>query len=239
VREKLLECGVRPAAVTTVVNGIDASAFRRDSASRSMVRASLGIDAHEFVVGTVGRLTSAKRYDLLIAAIAELRRTHPYVRLFIAGDGPLRDALQSQVRQLGLEQCCELLGQRADVGGVHHAFDLFVQSSATEGTPNAVLEAMALETPIVATDVGGTRQLIRHDVDGFLVSWGSVGALAAAIVMVMNNPDRAHGWTTNARRRVEQDLSFETRMGKVETIYTELMTPRANRSGSSHLPMTA
>jgi glycosyltransferase involved in cell wall biosynthesis len=239
VREKLLASGLQPAAVRLVLNGIDASAFRRDRTKHAAARASLAIGRDQFVMGTVGRLTEAKRYDVLIDTMAELRRTHPHLELLIAGDGPLREPLQQQIHRLGLQNCCRLLGQRSDVSDLHHAFDLFVQSSATEGTPNAVLEAMALETPVVATDVGGTRQLIRHGIDGCLVSTCSAGALAAAIDQVVRAPQQRETWIAAARRRVETDLSFDSRMGKVESIYTELMSRRSPRPSSSDLPMTA
>jgi glycosyltransferase involved in cell wall biosynthesis len=239
VREQLLQTGLHPSAVRLVLNGIDASAFRRDRTKQAAARASLVLGRDRFVIGTVGRLTEAKRYDLLIDAIAEVRRTHMHLDLLIAGDGPLREPLQKQIHQLGLENCCRLLGQRSDVINLHHAFDLFVQSSATEGTPNAVLEAMALETPVVATDVGGTRQLIRHGVDGFLVSTCSAGALAAAIDPIVRAPQQCEKWIASARHRVETDLSFDSRMDKVESIYTELMSRRSRRPSSSDLPMTA
>jgi glycosyltransferase involved in cell wall biosynthesis len=239
VREKLLRCGLRTSAVRTVLNGIDARAFRREPAREAAAREALGVGSGHFVVGTVGRLTQAKRYDLLIASIAELRRMHPQLQLLIAGDGPLRNELQAQIRDLGLTRCCRLLGQRPDVIELHHAFDLFVQSSDTEGTPNAVLEAMALETPVVATDAGGTRQLVRHGVEGVIVPPGSAAALAAAIDAVIRDPRRCRAWTKEARRRVETDLSFEARMGKVEAVYMELMALRSPEAQSSDLRITA
>ena len=151
-----------------VANGIDAAMFRRDRTREPAARQALELRANDFVVGTVGRLTSAKRYDLLISAIEEVGHAHPNVRLLIAGDGPLREFLAGHIRTISAGDHCRLLGDRADVIDLHHAFHLFVQSSETEGTSNALLEAMALETPIIATDVGGTRQLIRDGVDGVL-----------------------------------------------------------------------
>lgn len=237
VRQTLLRSGLRSSAVRMVANGIDAAMFRRDRTREPAARQALELRANDFVVGTVGRLTSAKRYDLLISAIEEVGHAHPNVRLLIAGDGPLREFLAGHIRTISAGDHCRLLGDRADVIDLHHAFDLFVQSSETEGTSNALLEAMALETPIIATDVGGTRQLIRDGVDGVLVPPCSVSALATAITDVIRRREPSREWTRQARRRTETDLSFETRMGKVEEIYTELMAHSPGRP--SRLPLTA
>ena len=104
-------------------------------------------------------LEPQKRFDLLIDAFASLAATRPDLHVFVAGDGSTLPALRRQVAGLGeVGQRVHLLGHRADVDLLHHAFDVFVQSSDYEGTPNAVLEAMAFETPIVATRAGGTRR---------------------------------------------------------------------------------
>ena len=120
--------------------------------------------------------------------------------------------------------------------GVHHAFDLFVQSSDYEGTPNSVLEAMALRTPIVATDVGGTAELVAHGVHGLIVPPGDVDALAGAIERALSDPAAMLARADAARDRVEQELSFERRMRRVEAIYEELM---ANHREAGQTRMTA
>ena len=95
----------------------------------------------------------------------------------IAGDGSLRKALEDQRHALGLTEAVILTGHVADVIPLHHAFDLFVQSSDYEGTPNAVLEAMAMETPIVATEAGGTAEFVHDGVHGRIIPVGSVDRL--------------------------------------------------------------
>jgi glycosyltransferase involved in cell wall biosynthesis len=115
-----------------------------------------------------------------------------------------------------------LLGHVDDVPLLHHAIDLFVQSSTYEGTPNAVLEAMALETPVVATNVGGTAELITHGRDGLIVPAGDMEALAAAIHSTLADSGAAASRAAAARRRVETDLSFDCRLRALESIYREL-----------------
>src|SRR5206468_378673 len=163
-----------------------------------------------------------KRFDLLIDAVARLRATGRDLTLLIVGDGSLRKTIADRIAHAGLQSRCVLLGERADIIDLHHAFDLFVQSSDYEGTSNAVLEAMALETPIVATDAGGTSDIIRHEIDGLIVPRGSLDPLVEAIERVLANSNATSARVASARRRVETDLAFDARMVAIETIYTEL-----------------
>jgi glycosyltransferase involved in cell wall biosynthesis len=212
--------------VARVLNGIDHRAFVRDRSRARAVRASLGMGADDVIVGTVGRLEPQKRFDLLIEAVARLQPKHPTLRLLVVGDGSLRQRLASQIERLGLNGACHLLGHRTDIIDLHHAFDLFVQSSDYEGTPNAVLEAMAMETPVVVTDVGGTAELVRDQIDGLVVPSGHVDRLCQAIEAVFGDPAAAASRVAAARRRVETDLSFDARMAAVEAIYEKLQAGR-------------
>jgi len=220
----LIEAGCEPDCVTVIPNGIDHRLFTRAPEQRAAIRQLLGAADEDVIVGAVGRLERQKRFDLLMEAIADVRRRNPRVRLFIAGDGGLRDELLDVHRRLGLGNACVFLGHRGDVRVLHNAFDVFVQSSDREGSPNVVLEAMALETPIVATDVGGTSTLVDDGVHGLIVPAGSSSALAQAIERVCGDPARAASRARAARRRVEEEWSFDRRMDRVEAIYEELAT---------------
>jgi glycosyltransferase involved in cell wall biosynthesis len=222
VKNELVAHGASPESVSVVLNGIDHKAFRQDAARRRQIRRDLGLSDSDVVVGAVGRLERQKRFDVLVDAFAAARATEPHLKLLIVGDGSLKSALADQVGRLGLDGPCRLLGHRTDIVDLHHAFDLFVQSSDYEGTPNAVLEAMALETPIVATDAGGTAEIVRDGVDGLIVPQGDRARLRGAMVAVLSDRSAAAARVASARRRVETDLSFETRMRTVETIYTEI-----------------
>jgi glycosyltransferase involved in cell wall biosynthesis len=236
IRRNLIQHGARPDRVTTVLNGIDHRAFRRDPAKVASMRSQLGLRDEDIVIGDVGRLEPQKRFDLLVDAVAALRASQPHVKLLIAGEGSLREALAQQIARLGLGDVCRLLGHRADVTDLHHAFDLFVQSSDYEGTPNSVLEAMALETPVVATDVGGTAELVRDGIDGLIVPPGNLPALVRAIETALADTGATAVRAASARRRVETDLSFDARMAAVEAIYTDLFERRGAAGGAASVP---
>lgn len=226
VKADLVAHGCRPERVRVLLNGIDHRAFRRDRARVAEARLRFGVADGQIAIGAVGRLEPQKRFDLLIAAFATVRETCPSAQLLIAGDGSLKQALQSQIDARHLGSCCRLLGQVDDVPLFHHAMDLFVQSSTYEGTPNAVLEAMALETPIVATDVGGTAELLAHGREGLIVPPGDIEALVSAMRNVLSDTTAAGSRVAAARRRVETDLSFECRLRALESIYRELAEAR-------------
>jgi glycosyltransferase involved in cell wall biosynthesis len=219
----LTRYGADPSRITTVLNGIDPRQFRRDPSLVPAARAEFGLGPDEIAIGAVGRLEPQKRFDLLLEAFAVVHARRPNTRLFIVGDGSQRDPLAQQIQALRLTESCTLVGHTNDVRPSHHAFDLFVQSSDYEGTPNAVLEAMALETPIVATDAGGTAELVHDGVHGRIVPVGRVDRLIHAVQEALADPGTARKMADRARLRVEGELSFEARVRRVEGIYSEML----------------
>jgi len=229
IRRAIIDAGVREDRVRTILNGIDPHIFHRDPAKELAVRAALGISEHEKVIGAVGRLEPQKRFDILLQAFSSIRRTRPELRLLIIGEGTERDSLQNTIDRLNLGNCCKLLGHRTDIVDLHHGFDLFVQSSDYEGTANAVLEAMALDTPVVATRVGGTAELIQDGIHGLLTPPGDAVALAGAMKLALDAPTASGQRSAAARRRVELELSFDQRLKALEAIYEQLVQEKLNR----------
>lgn len=223
IRDTLLAHGAAPERVHRIPNGIDQNVFRRVRGRREAIRHLLGINAGEFVLGAIGRLEAEKRFDLLLAVAARLPTE---TRVLIVGEGSCRAALEAQAQALGIAERVTMTGLRADVLDLLHAIDVFVQTSDTEGVPNAVLEAMATEVPVVATDVGGTSEVLTDDVHGLLVPRGDVLALTAAVERTRSDLVATSRRTRAARERVERELSFDARMARVEGIYLSLMTSR-------------
>lgn len=225
IANELIAHGARPERVTTVLNAIDANAFRRDPGRVAHARAGLRLQPDQIAIGAVGRLEPQKRFDLLLEAFAPLYRRNPNLHLIIAGDGSLRQALDDQRRALGIVAGVTFTGHVTDIVELHHAFDLFVQSSDYEGTPNSVLEAMAMETPIVATEAGGTAELVHDGIHGRIIPIGRTDKLTYAVSAALLDPAATRRMKTRARQRVEGELSFETRVRRVEGIYRELLGP--------------
>jgi glycosyltransferase involved in cell wall biosynthesis len=239
IRNELIRHGARADRITVILNAIDPDAFTRVDAKRDTMRRSLGLEAGHFVLGAVGRLERQKRFDLLLEAFAPLARSRPEIRLVIVGDGSLRNELAAHVSKLGLGESCLLVGHRLDIADLHQTFDLFVQSSEYEGTPNAVLEAMAMTTPLVATDVGGTGELALDGVHGILVPPHDVGALRSAIERVTTDPEGARARAIAARQRIETELSFQARTRRLERIYEQLAREHKDVAATRGVPRHA
>jgi glycosyltransferase involved in cell wall biosynthesis len=226
IKSVLVGRGAPAERVTVVLNGIDQVVHRRDRLLEPVVRAELGIGADRLVVGSVGRLEPQKRYDLLIEAVAALLPRVPALFLLIAGDGSQRQALEVQAAARLPGSAYRFLGNRNDVIRLHHALDCYVQSSDYEGTSNSVLEAMAMETPLVATDVGGTSEMAHADEHALIVPPGNLGKLVSAVGKVLEDGRGAKRRAANARIRVEGPLSFDQRMRHVESVYRALVPGR-------------
>jgi glycosyltransferase involved in cell wall biosynthesis len=218
----IIRWGACPDKVHVIPNGIDIDGFRRCDAARHRIRQELGIPSDHVVVGAIGRLAKEKRFDVLIDAIAQLRQQGRAIVLVIAGSGELDNALSAHIRRHDLTGCCKLLGYRRDVAQLYSAFDVYAQSSDNEGTPGVLVEAMSCEVPIVATEVGGTGDLIEHGKCGLLVPRRSPSLLSQAIERVICDPSLASALAGRARRRVETHFSLAGRTAQLEQLYRTL-----------------
>jgi glycosyltransferase involved in cell wall biosynthesis len=204
-------------------NAIDAEAFTPDPARRARMREAMHAGT-DFIWLAAGRIVPAKDYPNLLRAFALVRETRADARLWIAGEGTASAfaALRKLAAELGIGGCVQCLGLRRDLVALLDAADAFVLSSAWEGMPLALAEAMAMEKPVVATDVGGVRELV--DDAGVLVSAHDPAALAAAMDATMRAPEperQAQGRT--ARARIENCFSLDARLYAWEAIYRTVL----------------
>lgn len=223
IRQELIRTGTPAERIRVLLNGVDPEQYRRQSDTRRRVRGELGLSDNHLVLGAVGRVERQKRFDLLLDAFGDLRRDHVDARLVIAGEGSLLNALGADVRRRGWTQIVHLLGHCPQMLQTYQAFDVLVQSSDYEGTPTVIVEAMALEIPVVATDVGGTSQLITHDQHGLLVPRRRPDLLAQAIRQTLSDAQATARRVAAARHRVETELNFARRLVKLQDIYRELV----------------
>lgn len=156
------------------------------------------------LVVMVGRLVTQKNPQLFVAAATALRERLPNVRFELIGGGPLADTIAAMVRANGMAAHVALPGERRDVPERLRAADLFWLTSDWEGLPNAVIEAMASGLPVVATDVGGTAELIDAGVEGYVVRPGDRAALVERSVEILADPARLARMRLAARARAER-----------------------------------
>jgi glycosyltransferase involved in cell wall biosynthesis len=179
------------------------------------------------VVGLVGRLVPAKAPEVFLRALALAAARVPALRGLVVGDGPLRSELETEARRLGLEGRVVFAGVRQDVPELLPGLDALAFSSVREGLSMAMLEAMAAGVPVIATDVGGTPELITHGVTGLLVPPGRPESLADALVALLEDAAGAAAIRQAARRCVEDRFSLDRMTAAYQALYGE--TPRRGR----------
>jgi glycosyltransferase involved in cell wall biosynthesis len=217
VRDYIMERYRAPAGrVDVIYNGVDTVRFR------NAVRTGNGGP----IVVAAGRLVAQKNFALLINAAARLRESVPSARFRIAGTGPQREALSDQIRAERLNDCVELLGERTDIAEVFREADVFWLTSSWEGLPNVVIEAMASGLPVVATDVGGARELFVSGREGFMVRPGSLDDFVYYGGALLRDAELRRTMGTAARERAQQ-FSLHRMVAGMQNVYDTVLAEAA------------
>jgi glycosyltransferase involved in cell wall biosynthesis len=185
MKDQLVAYGLDAARVDVVINAVEEAA--QSGSSRKEMRLRLGISESEFVFGFVGRLSDEKGVDHLLQAAESLVAQERSARFVIVGDGPRKDDLLEATRSRGLEGKVDFVGFQSNTAPWYETFDAFVLPSLSEGTPMALLEAMAHGLPSVATAVGGVPQVVSDGENGLLVPSADRTKLCDAMRSLMTN----------------------------------------------------
>lgn len=215
--------GIAPGRITTIRNGIDVAAHRDAVPAPGVRAAASGGGEWRWVVGTVGSLYPVKGHAGLLRAYRIVRERVPGTGCVIAGRGALAEALREEARRLGIEDGVRLLGFRADVPRVLAALDVFALPSLSEGLPLAAIEAMAAGRPVVATDVGGAREVVTDGVTGFLVPAGDPASLADRLVAILRDPALAARLGAAGRARAAGEFSVARMVDRYAQLYDRLL----------------
>jgi len=223
IRARILDQRIaHPRKITVIRNGVASRSTLRSEA-RSSIHRELAIDDRASLVGMVARLDPIKGHRFFIEAAADVLRCNPDTHFVLIGDGPLRSEIAERLESAGLTDRVHMLGDRSDVAQLISSLDLLVLSSLHEGLPNAVMEAMAAGVPVVATAVGGTRELITDGETGFLATPADSEALAKQINFALLNGDARTRITAAARKRIEAEYGMDRMVDSVERLYDELL----------------
>lgn len=220
-RQRFAADGMRPRrALLSVPNGIRLERFRpADDVARQSLVAELGLPTGSRIIGTVGRLQPVKDHALLLRAFAKVRVQVPEAALVIVGDGPLRAALEAQAEQAGLSDAVRFMGDRHDVPRLLTGMEVFALTSTSEGYSVALLEACASSLPIVATDVGGNREIVRHGINGRLVPSGDTAAIATALIALLRGGEQAAAMGRAGYAWAQAEASFRTMAERYHGLY--------------------
>ena len=213
-----------PARLHVIPNGVDTERFNVPGERRIQVRKELAADENDFLWLAAARLTRQKDYPNLFRGFSELARRSARARLVIAGEGPLREDLTSIVERLELGDRVHFLGLRRDMPELYAASDALVLSSAWEGMPGVILEAMASKRPVVATTVGAVPELVAGNAGQFLAPPGDHAALADAMFQMMELPDDSRNELAEAGyRRVRAEYSVNRTIDMWEDLFRKLL----------------
>ena len=233
VRQGLLARGAPSDRVTTIPNGIDAEALAVAAARGPSLRTLLGVPATVPVMGTIANLHPRKGLETLVTALSRLRRKWPDLHAVVIGreDG-MGKRLHQLAKECGVGAALHLLGPRRDAVSLLRQFDVFVLPSRVEGLPVALLEAMALERPIVVTPVGGIPEAVEDGREGLHFPVGSTDALASAVDRLLQAPHEAATLGRAAAARVRCDFSLERMAADHVRLYGALWHASAGNGGS-------
>lgn len=215
------QCRLDPARFKVLYNCIDWQHFQ-GSRPKAVVREELGLPPGMPVVGLVARLDHwGKGHKELFQAMAGLRDRHPCHAL-IVGDGRRRGEMEELAAALGLAGIVHFLGSRLDIPDLLAALDILVLPSYSEGSGLAVLEAMTAGLPVVASDVGGLREIVRHEDTGLLVPPRQPQTLAHSLARLLADPDWARAMGDRAREQVRTHFSLERLARELNESYDAL-----------------
>ncbi len=224
IGEILQKDGVPSKKLTVIYNGMNLAPYRQTNqreSDRTRLHAEWGVSPDEFVFGTVARFVPVKGLPVLIDAFARFVSLKPDrpARLVLVGDGPERPLLEQKAKELQLDQRIVFAGFRHDIPACLHAFDSFVHSSFYEGLGYTIIEAMASEVPVIATNVGGVKEFVKHEQTGLLVEASDVPNMAAAMTRLVEEDDLRNHLTTQALQAVESTFTIEQMADRTLDLY--------------------
>ena len=206
-----------------VCNGIDWQAFDALTVDVGQVKAGLGFDPSDVVVGHIAKFDVQKAQDDLAAAIPFVLEKCPRAKFLFVGDGALRPQIEDQVARLGIDRQVVFTGYRDDVARLLKAIDVVALPSRWEGLSLVLLEAMACRKPIVASRVTGNVDVVVDGVTGFLVPSGTPRALADKIVLLLQDARLCDEFGRHGRERVEQNFSLARMVAQMRSVYHDLL----------------
>lgn len=209
--------------IICIHNGVDLERLQIIEAKGQEIKKTLEIEIYETVVGTVGRLSSVKAQDRLLRATQQLILAGYKIRVLLVGEGPMEQFLKELTKHLGLDRVVVFTGHQERVVDYLSAMDVFVLPSLSEGIPMALLEALAIARPVVATRVGGIPEVIEHGVNGLLVDPEDTSLLARSIRELIEDRSKAIGLGKAGRVRIEREFSANLMADRMMDMYRSLL----------------
>ncbi|MCC9602625.1 glycosyltransferase [Stieleria sp. JC731] len=208
--------------VHVIRNGVDCDRFRPSTEARIALRDELGLPPETPLAGIVAALRSEKNHRLLVRSASQLRERHPDLHWVIVGDGPERESIETEANDLGIRDRIHLLGTRHDTPQLVAALDVFTLCSLNEASPVSILEALACEVPVAATDVGSVSESIIPDQTGLLFESEDVEGMVASVDRLISNRTESQAMGRAGRQLVLRTGSLQSMVGGYQDLITSL-----------------
>ena len=222
LKEILEKNGISSHKISVVHNGIMPDA-QVNSAPIQVLKQKIGIEDDEFVIGAIGRLVAVKDYKTFIAGAKIILEVHQKTKFIVVGDGPLQNDLEAQAIKLNIIDKIKFLGFQEDVMGIIQTFDIFAMTSLHEGIPMALLEAMSMKKPIVATNVGGIPEIICDSQNGLLIPAEDPEALANACLRLQRNATLRNCLSHCGFEYIQRKYSLKIMAEQTLAVYKEVL----------------
>lgn len=209
--------------VHTIPNGVATSNFVKNEAEKKRIHQQLGIPANAVVVGIVSVFRTQKRLVEWVQIFVNVAKIHPHLHAIIVGDGPCKNEIDAAIEAANIPHKIHLVGLQTDVKPYLSSMDIFMMTSAFEGLPIALLEAMSMGCAIIATDAGGIPEVVRHQTDGLLVPVQDYFLLVPLLQQLVQHPEQIDYWGHQARQRVINQFDIITTTSKIESLYHTLV----------------
>jgi len=228
VRDTLITGGIAPEKVTVVYNGLDFRRLTARAASRGETLSTLGLQSeatnHRRFISIVANMRhEVKDYPMFLHAAQRVAKAVPEVAFLLAGEGELKPSLEALANELGIHDSTYFLGRCERIAELLDVSDICVLSSKAEGFSNSILEYMAAGRPVVATNVGGASELIAEGETGYLVASGDDETMAARLVSLLREPQKAKAMGEMGKRLVARKFSCQAQLARTEELYNRLL----------------
>ncbi|MFW9880028.1 MAG: glycosyltransferase [Candidatus Thorarchaeota archaeon] len=221
---------IRKNRIIVLYNGVNVRSYQSETAQKVIEKYKvLGFSSSDMIVGNVARLEAVKNHVMLLRALKSVIVKHHNVKMLIVGDGTLRKVLENISQNLGVAKNVIFWGETDNVFEVSKIFDVFALSSKNEGISLTILEAMAQGIPVVATDVGGNREIVIHNETGFLVPLNDVETFSQSIIDLLIHKEKAREMGMRGQNRVNKLFNLHTMVGQIEDLYFTLFTNKNRR----------
>jgi L-malate glycosyltransferase len=219
--DRLQQVGIRPTKLAVIPNGLAEAMF-------ASVDPALPPSANILRIGMISRMNDpVKRYDMFLRVASRLAPRFPQVQFVLVGDGPLRPRLEQMARELSLSDRISFLGDRGDIPAVLAALDISVLPSASESLSNVILESMAAGVAVVASEVGGSPELVENGKTGWLFPRDNEDRFAAALETLVTQPELCRQMGTNARERARSRYSISTVRQQYQHLYRQVLDEKS------------